>query len=286
MKTSILKYHSKVLGLLFCLLLPLKGNAQNVGINTTTPNADAILDVYDPSKGFLPARFPLVLTTNSSPMSYHVEGMIAYNTFTSVTHTPVSVYEGLYYNDGLQWNQMGPNTLALGDIKNSLETSDHKGWFLLDGRNKSTLPVIAQNNATAIGIGLQLPDCGDRFIKTTNGSEGMQLMGGSNTITLSQANLPNITYNAATTTDGSHSHGYIDSHNEAKTLGLATNVLPLVPLISELVGTNDIWPSTLYTTTNNGNHSHTATVPSGGGGQSINATPMHLITNVFIYLGE
>ena len=286
MKISTSPSRLKVLKMMFCSLFSLNLYAQNIGINTETPNEDAALDIYDTAKGFLPVRLALVTTNSSAPMSYHVQGMIAYNTITSVVHTPTSVYEGLYYNDGLQWNQMGPNTLALGDIKNSLETADHSGWFLLDGRNKSSLPVIAQNNATAIGVGLQLPNCADRFIKTTNGSEGMQQMAGSNTITLSQSNLPNITYNSTTTTDGNHSHSYIDSHNTAKTLGLATNVLPLVPLISEDVGTNDSWPSSLYSTTSNGNHSHTVTVPSGGGGQSIDATPKHLVTNVFIYLGE
>ena len=260
--------------------------AQSVGINTTTPNPDAILDIYSTDKGMLMPRFLLVTTDNPAPMTGHVPGMIAFNTVTSVVHTPVSVYEGLYYNDGAQWNQMGPNTVSVGDIKHSLETSDHKGWFLMNGRSKVTLPVIAQNNASAIGIGVTLPDSSDRIIKTTNGSEAMQAIGGSNTITLTQTNLPAVTYNSTTTSSGSHSHSFVDSHNNAKTLGLATNVLALVPLISETVGTNDTWPNTLYTTVTNGNHSHTVTIPSGGGGQSINATPKHLVTNVFIYLGE
>lgn len=275
-----------ILRSIFYLLFTASVQSQSVGINTTSPNPDAILDIYSTDKGLLLPRLLLVTTDNAAPLLVHVEGMIAYNTVTSIVHTPVSVYEGLYYNDGVQWNQMGPNTVAVGDIKHSLETADHKGWFLLNGRNKTTLPAVAQNNATGIGIGTTLPNSADRFIKTTNGSEAMQATGGSNTITLSQADLPNVSYNTTTASSGSHSHSFMDSHNNAKTLGLATNVLPLVPLISETVGTNDIWPTTLYTTVANGNHSHTVTVPSGGGGQSINATPKHLVTNVFIYLGE
>ena len=275
-----------ILSCIFYLLFTASVQSQSVGINTTSPNPEAILDICSTDKGLLLPRLLLVTTDNAAPLSAHVEGMIAYNTVTSVVHTPVSVYEGLYYNDGVQWNQMGPNTIAVGDLKHSLETADHKGWFLLNGRNKTTLPTVAQNNATGIGIGATLPNSADRFIKTTNGSEAMQATGGSNTITLSQADLPNVTYNTTTASNGSHSHSFMDSHNNVKTLGLATNVLPLVPLISETVGADDIWPNTLYTTVSNGNHSHTVTVPSGGGGQSINATPKHLVTNVFIYLGE
>lgn len=268
------------------LLFTASVTAQNIGINTTAPNSEAVLDVYSTDKGLLFPRLPLVTTAMPAPLSGHVEGMIAYNTVNDAVHTSVSVYEGLYYNDGIQWNLMGPNTVAVGDIKHSLETTDHKGWFLLNGRNKTTLPAIAQSNATAIGIGTALPDSADRFLKTSNGVEAMKATGGSNTITLTQANLPNVSYNATTTAEGSHSHTFMDSHNNAKTLGLATNVLALVPLISETVGTNDTWPNTLYTTITNGNHAHTVTVPSGGGGQPLDATPKHMVTNVFIYLGE
>ncbi|MFC4817016.1 hypothetical protein [Flavobacterium sp. GCM10023249] len=281
--TTVIRVHLKGIVL---LLFTFSMHSQNVGVNTITPNAEAVLDIYCTDKGLLLPRLVLITTDNAAPLQHHVEGMIAYNTTASVGVSPVSVYEGLYYNDGTQWNWMGPNSLAVGDIKYSLETTDHKGWFLLNGRNTTTLPVVAQNNATGIGIGATLPNMDDRFIKTTNNSEAMQAIGGANTFALSQANLPNITYNVTTALSGDHSHNFTDSHNNAETLGLATNVLPLVPLITETVGTNDIWPTTLYTTVTNGNHSHIVTVPSGGGGQSINATPKHLVTNVFIYLGE
>lgn len=277
-------YKNSICGLLLQFFL-VSATAQNVGINTDSPNPDAALDMVNSSKGFLPTRLSLVSTDNPSPLSNHVSGIITYNTVNSVVNSSTSVYEGLYYNDGVQWNMMG-STLALGDMKYSLETTDHNGWFLLNGRGVSSLPSIAQNNAIAIGINSTLPNCDDRFLKTTDGTESMQIVGGTNNIILTQDNLPNVTYNVSTTTDGNHSHSYTDSHNNAKTLGLATNVIALVPMISEVVGTNDIWPTTLFSTENKGNHSHTITVPSGGNSHSINATPKHMVTNVFIYLGE
>ena len=270
----------------FSLLLHGVLYAQNVGINTITPDTDAALEIYSLEKGFLPTRLQLITTDNASPLASHVEGMVTYNTNESNNYTVTSVHEGFYYNDGTKWNAMGPNTLALGDLKHSLETSDHNGWYLLNGRNKSSLPNVAQNNASAIGIGSVLPNCADAFLKTSDGLEVVKTMGGTNTITLTQANLPNVTYTTTTSTNGNHSHSYTDAYNAAKTLGLATNVLPLVPLISETVGTNDTLPGNLYATGNNGNHTHTVTVPSGGLGIPINATPKHMVTNVFIYLGE
>jgi len=260
--------------------------AQNVGVNTAYPDTNAALDIYSDKQGLILTRLPLISIDNPSPLSNHVTGMTTYNTVTSTTPTPVSVYEGLYYNDGTKWNLMGPNTLMLGDIKHSLETADHKGWYLLDGRNVSSLPNIAQYNATAVGVGTNLPNVSDKFIKTNNGSESQGAIAGNNMITLTQANLPNITYTSTTDTNGNHNHSYTDSYNGPKTLGLATNVLPLVPLISETVGSNDTLPGNLHTSEDNGNHSHTVTVPSGGSGTPINGTPQHIVTNVFIYLGE
>ena len=260
--------------------------AQGVGIDTDTPDPNAILHVNSDKKGVLLTRLGLVATDNPAPLSNHVMGVITYNTTVSPTQTAVSVNQGLYYNDGVNWNFMGPNTLALGDIKYSLETTDHKGWFLLDGRAKTSLPAIAQYNATAVGIGATLPLSNDRFVKTNNGSETQGAVAGCNTLTLSQANLPNVSYSATTSSDGSHTHNYSDSYNGIKTLGLATNVLPLVPLITETVGVNDSVPANLYTTVSDGAHTHSITAPSGGSGTPINVTPKHIVTNVFIFLGE
>jgi hypothetical protein len=260
--------------------------AQGVGINTDSPDPNAILDIKSEEKGVLLTRLELVTTDNSLPLANHVMGMTTYNTTNAVARTPVSVSEGLYYNDGTKWNFMGPNTLMLGDIKHSLQTTDHKGWFLLNGRNKTSLPLIAQNNASAIGIGTTLPDASDKFIKTNNGLETEGTTAGNNSIVLIRANLPSITYSASTSTNGNHSHSYTDSYNGPKTLGLATNVLPLVPLISETVGTNDTLPGNLYTSANNGSHAHTVSAPSGGSNTPINTTPKHIVSNVFIYLGE
>ncbi|MDP2175818.1 MAG: hypothetical protein Q8K70_07915 [Bacteroidota bacterium] len=69
-----------------------------VGIGTTTPNANALLDVSSTNKGLLLPRVELTSTTAFAPLSAHVAGMTVFNIATAGDVTP-----GEYYNDGTQW---------------------------------------------------------------------------------------------------------------------------------------------------------------------------------------
>ena len=76
-----------------------------VGIGTTNPNPDALLDV-DASVstgGLLLPRLALTATNNAAPLSAHVAGMTVYNTSTVNDVTP-----GFYYNDGTAWIKLSP----------------------------------------------------------------------------------------------------------------------------------------------------------------------------------
>jgi hypothetical protein len=88
---------------LLIFLLPFLLIAQ-VGIGTTTPNPDALLDVDASTNtgGLLLPRLGLTATTNVAPLSAHVAGMLVYNTATSMDVTP-----GYYYNDGGAWVRVG-----------------------------------------------------------------------------------------------------------------------------------------------------------------------------------
>lgn len=81
---------------LFCLLIVLASiagaNAQTVGIGTTTPNTNAILDIFSANKGVL---IPRIVDTGTVPNP--LEGMIIYN---RNTKTP-------YYHNGQQWVSLG-----------------------------------------------------------------------------------------------------------------------------------------------------------------------------------
>lgn len=238
-----------------------------VGIGTTSPNADAILDVLSTNKGILLPRVALTSSSTSSPLSTHVPGMILYNTTAVAGLTP-----GVYINDGSIW--VKPAVASIGDIKYSFNPADHKGWYLLDGRALSGLSADAQTNAAALGFSGNLPNATDRFLKANDGSETLGNTGGSATITVNQANLPNVNFTGTTNAAGAHTHSYTDQGDTTiSSLGLLG------------IGTGADNTSGSYTTGSSGSHSHTATVSSGGSNTPIAHEPAHIVTNIFVYLG-
>ncbi|MBB4805545.1 hypothetical protein HNP38_000817 [Chryseobacterium defluvii] len=78
-----------------------------VGINTSSPNTDAALDVVSNTKGILNTRIALSSTSSPSPLSAHVAGMMVYNTASVSDVTP-----GLYYNDGSKWVRAGGSSAS------------------------------------------------------------------------------------------------------------------------------------------------------------------------------
>ncbi len=82
------------------LVLSISTLSAQVGIGTTTPNSNALLDVDATVTvgGLLLPRIGLTSTSSTAPLSAHVAGMLVYNTATSTDVTP-----GYYYNDGSTW---------------------------------------------------------------------------------------------------------------------------------------------------------------------------------------
>jgi hypothetical protein len=84
-----------VCGIFICLTT----TAQvKVGDNPTTKNSDAMLEIESTNKGVLLPRLALTATTNATPLTAHVPGMVVYNTASTGDVTP-----GIYYNDGTKW---------------------------------------------------------------------------------------------------------------------------------------------------------------------------------------
>jgi len=75
-----------------------------VGIGTTTPNANALLDVDATftKGGILLPRLSLTSTGDFAPLTAHVAGMIVYNLASINDITP-----GFYYNNGSVWVRLG-----------------------------------------------------------------------------------------------------------------------------------------------------------------------------------
>lgn len=80
-----------------------------VGIGTTNPNSNALLDVdaTNTPGGILLPRVALTSTTSPAPLTADVAGMIIYNTATINDVTP-----GYYFNDGTDWIQIAAATAA------------------------------------------------------------------------------------------------------------------------------------------------------------------------------
>jgi hypothetical protein len=83
--------------LLLCLLIAATSQtlAQNVGINTTTPDASAALEIKDTHKGLLIPRVHLQSVTDAITISSPAVSLLIYN-----TNPAVATGTGYYFNNG------------------------------------------------------------------------------------------------------------------------------------------------------------------------------------------
>lgn len=225
-------------------------------------------------KGLVMPKVALTATDLTAPLSAHIAGMTVYNTQTSGT-APTNVTPGFYYNNGSSWQRIGINKPTVGDVKHSAIATDHDGWYLLDGRAVSTLPVAAQTYAVGLGFTVNLPDATDRFLKAKTGAEVLGSAGGSASFSLTQANLPSFTFTGTMNAAGSHSHSYTD-----RGAGVGSSMEGG----SDQTVADDT--SASGTTSSAGAHTHTFSVPTGGTATPKLFKPPFLATNIFIYLGR
>lgn len=275
------------------------------GIGTTSPHASAKLHVDAADKGFLPPRVTLTSGTDNTTILSPATGLLVYNTGNNV-----GLVAGFYFWNGTSWTTIatasGNASNNFGDVKTGFQSTDHSGWIKLDGRLKSLLTATQQSQATALGVGTNLPDATDAVLMQSSGSLGS--VSGSMSRTIAQNQLPNIspsiTVNNTTATmqsAGAHDHevrivpnstgGFANGYPYSFKTGMAPNE-----------GDADITDRVInafYATTgiigSAGNHSHVidahghnASSTSINGGvtqQSIDITPRKLVVNTFIYLG-
>ncbi|WP_375238374.1 hypothetical protein [Aurantibacter sp.] len=135
-----------------------------VGIGTTTPNSDALLDIDATisTGGLLLPRLNLSSTVNSAPLTAHVAGMTIYNEATIADVTP-----GMYYNNGTLWIRLGA-----GALSNDWSITGNNGTTYgtnFIGTTDNTDVSIQRNNIRTIRLQNTTTTFRDE-IRTRNGS--------------------------------------------------------------------------------------------------------------------
>ncbi|KQT24125.1 hypothetical protein ASG22_08905 [Chryseobacterium sp. Leaf405] len=168
------------------------------------------------------------------------------------------------------WEIIDNPTVNFGDVKMSFSKVDHHGWVLLDGRLLSTLTSTQQAQAATLGFTTNLPDATNRVMRAGQCTNCLGSVAGSDTVTLTRANLPDVNFTGSTGFDGAHNHSVPVSQ-----VGAGLGSLYVVG------GTGQI-----STVNGGGNHSHSVTVSSGGSGTAFNTSNPYMFFNAFVYLGS
>jgi hypothetical protein len=205
----------------------------------------------------------VIRITTTGAAVYKLKGFASTQSFTAFTD-----HNG---RTGVTWKKIsgnaplvGPSQITYGDVKTGFQSADHNGWIKLNGRLKSSLSSTQQAQATILGIGNNLPNADNAFLVQNGTAVGT--VAGSNTITIAQNQLPNVTYT-----------GQIADVAHGAVIGSSAS-----GVFSRVYGSS--WG-------NAGGGGNTETfnlsIPLNGGvtQQQINITPKSLSVNTFIYLG-
>ena len=196
-------------------------NAQ-VGIGTNTPDNSAMLEIQSNDKGML---FPRMTSAQRTGIVSPASGLHVFDSSTN----------SLWFYNGLNWINYAAQS-KYGDIKTGIQNTDHEGWILLNGRALNTMSTTQQTVASSLGLVGNLPDATNTYL-SQNGSP-LASISGSNTTTLTQANLPSVVFTGTAASAGGHNHGGTSGSNG---------------------GHNHTG-----TTSTNGNHNHTGATDGAG----------------------
>ena len=107
-----------------------------------------------------------------------------------------------------QYAKSAPPRPEYGDVKQGFQINDHNGWYILDGRDISTLPSMAQTKAISFGFNTNLPDTREKFLRHAHAPETVGETGGAtdNLIKIVQSNLPLLNFTGTAESNGNHTH--------------------------------------------------------------------------------
>lgn len=152
-------------------LYTLNATAQSVGINTTNPNASAVLDATATDKGILIPRIALTASNVAAPVTAPLTSLLVYNTATAGA-SPNDVKPGYYYWDGAKWVGIGGDSWKLtgnaGTVAgtNYLGTNDAQDLVIITN-NIENIRVLNTNGN--VGIGTSTPQAALQINSTNQG---------------------------------------------------------------------------------------------------------------------
>lgn len=169
---------------------------------------------------------------------------------------------------------IGPK-VPYGTVKESLRSTDHNGWYRLDGRALNTLPASAQTNATTLGISGTLINANNLLMK-----QGSSLAtGGTSNISLLRANLPNYTMTGTTSAAADHTHSVLSG-------GQNMNAVAAGNAFIVRAGRGTSAGNIATTLSTAAAHLHTGNAASGGSATPLSIVPESITYTYFIYLGQ
>ncbi|QPH41448.1 hypothetical protein [Pedobacter endophyticus] len=124
------------------------------------PNANAILELETSNKGLLLPRVELRATTQASPLSAFVNGMVVFNTATVADVSPA-----IYYCDGTRWIMLSTATTTTGEWRLTGNAGTNPATQYLGTSDNN--PLIVKTNGAErmrvvqsgrVGIGTNSPN--------------------------------------------------------------------------------------------------------------------------------
>jgi hypothetical protein len=223
-------------------------------------------------------------------ISPSIPGAAASNTETLVvtvdpTCSPTALYDGTKYTsvggvDETFTQEYTATAIAAmskfgklipGDVKYSELTSDHDGWYLMNGRNISSISNVSAKVEASSIFGSNLPDMDNKYFIADYSTGTRMTNVGQNNFTVSNSNIQAATLSTAT--DGAHQHGILGS----------------TPDDSNFSGgrpAGDGFFNDVSMVTNvDGAHSHNVTIGTASP-NSIDNRPVSKKMYAFVYLGE
>jgi microcystin-dependent protein len=189
---------------------------------------------------------------------------------------------------------VGHKDYTLGDLKWSIQNSDHDFWLKCDGRslNRTLYPALFSLIGTSYGSDdaqtFKLPDCRGRVVGCIGSGSGLTARSagdkvGTETHTLTVGEMPTHSHTGTTDSSGTHTH---TNNSVEGSLGLATSngANTAGAGLDSTVGELNLYASPKALTIDSaGEHTHTITTNTTGNSlPHNNMQPTIFIGNVFI----